>query len=302
MRWWTPRKRTFVTLCSHPICSLEGVDAAARPRACDYVSDLGDAERNRLVSNSGVRLARYATFASAATVALLDSNVIAQCDPERMGVLTTAGPLSLQVAWEFGERQLREGPRLTNPLVFPHTIVSSVATTIAAALAARAFAFAEGCGVRAFLDVVHRACTLLDAGCASHVLACALFDASQVVRRVAEQIPQERVPSDAFISFLIDGTSRRDAVEIAATVVGSRIECSELKECAKWGRLIRCRFDERSYKEQAAFDTVLKRVQVNEATGGVLLLEAAHLAREDGASGVLLLIEDEAGFSGVVLR
>lgn len=102
--------------------------------------------RARLLELTQLRHARYCAFSTAiGEVAVRGLLPLAR--GERRAVLTAGTDLHVAVATAFGRRLAEAGPRRLNPIMFPHTLASATAVSLAAQFGAHVCAVAmEGPG------------------------------------------------------------------------------------------------------------------------------------------------------------
>ena len=145
------------------------------------------------------RLARSSVLAIAAARRCLEGHDV---EPERLGVITTGGPLHLCNAWGLTSTVLFEDADLVDPLRFPQSIVSSIPCSVAAAVNAHAFAFAIGYNATAFCEALNSSVRLLTNGFAGSVVLVAAMDTDTIVKNCAENAGSNDTYSGA-IAFLL---------------------------------------------------------------------------------------------------
>jgi hypothetical protein len=167
-----------------------------------YVDRLGDAERLAAERESGVRhrlhLGSSACFAALAGRAALHGSAGGET-----GLICTGGPSALPAAKAFAERSIEAGPSLVNPLQFPGTLTSAVATSAARVLQAHAFAYAIGNDPFAFFQALHRAAQSLRFGLATRVLVLSVSSGERQVEEARRSAAMPHPSLDVSIGLLL---------------------------------------------------------------------------------------------------
>jgi hypothetical protein len=132
---------------------------------------LAENERHALTQESGVKHARYHSFAAilGVTACRHARRAIPLAD-EEVGVIATGGPLHTPTAWDFARTAQRKGVDLLNPMYFAHLLQSSVGCSVAAECGAKAFAMTVGHDGSAFLKSLAAVQDLIRGGFAKAVI------------------------------------------------------------------------------------------------------------------------------------
>ncbi len=156
--------------------------------ACAFFSaKLSNAQTEWLRGALKVQYSRKITRSSLLAIAAARKCLAKQdVDASRLGVITTGGPLHLWNSWDLTATILAGEADLLDPLRFPHSIVSSIPCTVAAALQAKCFAIAIGHNASAFCDAIVNAVRLLNANCADSIVVVAVNDADAVIDNVVQ--------------------------------------------------------------------------------------------------------------------
>lgn len=296
MSIWNPEPSLFIELISKPLSNFDNrTDTTVQTN--DFLCNLSDSERSDLISKSKVRLAKFGCFS---TVAIIDScsrQIEKLCNMDRLGVVTTAGPLNLEVAWEFGLRQLNEGPHLINPVAFPNTIVSSVATTLASMLNAKCFAMAIGADQFAFLEALERAATLTQYNHSAATFLATACDASNIHKKAALSIGAKI--SDFAAGFIISSDSSVCNGRQIQTIIDTYDSPTVVQDLlgidpASCFNV----FYEQNCFERSTYKTSLAHKDVLTATGAVILIEAMM---SESTSPLLAGVSQDGHYRGVVL-
>lgn len=143
------------------------------------------ANRRAMLRGSGVASPASASFAtvlaSHCARAVLADGSGPPVPRDTLGVVLGSALAALDPAHRLELCGLREGWDLIDPFSFPHTLPSSCAASVAAAVGGRAFAFACRDNALASLRAVHLATTAILHGRAKHVLVGGTEEASDFV-------------------------------------------------------------------------------------------------------------------------
>ena len=278
------------------------------------VAQLSHEQRLDIVRSSGLRHGRYHNFAATlAAVASKSLFVDVEATVEatqpvsgNMGVISVGGPLNVNVNWDFVKRGLSAGPRLTNPLSFPHTLVSSVPTSIAHSVKAHSFALALGHDHLAFFDVLIKASQFIRFGFAKQVLTLAVFDSGEHITEGLRLSDQDLPGADVAIAGLLqavapdkphllvlDSHRRERGLEGLLAKAGNGSPVFWLKIPVSGSR-------------QCSFDSELLKWESITATAGILCMEAGaemwNRGRVEGHKPFTVAVEAGRWAAGVTLR
>jgi len=256
----------------------DGPEPAGESRGANVlVEQFTSEQRLEIIRRSGLRHARHQNFATALAAGALD-RLLSESGPapRNLGLLSIGGPLNLSLNWEFVARAASAGTRFVNPLSFPHTLVSSTPTSLAAHVGAHAFAFATGHDHLAFFSVLGRAAQLIRFGFADGVLTLAVCDGGERVRRGLELSGEALPAADTAVCGLLQtapaGSPQLLLLDVLQKPCGLDSVLSTANEATEvfWIRIppSGCR--------ESNFDTELVTHEAFGATGGVLCLEAAR--------------------------
>lgn len=149
--------------------ALAGLSPQLPPFSISALTPIAtDTAKKRLLAITQLRHARYCSLAS-----VMGEIAVRQLLPwargNRRAILTAGGDLHMEVASTFAQRLQEAGANRLNPIMFPHTLPSATATTLAAQFNAHVCAVAvEGSG--AFGHAWHLAEMLISSKCADEVL------------------------------------------------------------------------------------------------------------------------------------
>lgn len=248
----------------------------------DNVISLSEEQRQIVKIQSGQRHATFHAGACAfSALGFKRWNQTRSYNAEQVGVITTGGPVQLEVAWQFLARGLSLGHDAVNPLAFPNTIVSGVPTSLAASVQAKAFAFAVGYDVHAFFSALRRAKTMLDAGYCDAVLIVAALEANPTIQNVARAAGLNRPVGDAAVCGVVeyDDAPEPGSWEISEISAPQRIETKGATSMRS-GSDVCYAFDGWELKS-SSIPSALANVNTLTASGGVACLEAmAHSQKQ----------------------
>jgi len=254
------------------------------------IQRLTDEERMTLVQNSRLRQTKYHSFAAVlAVTASRHARSAAPFPDGEVGVVATGGPTHTPVAWDFATATIRRGPRLINPMYFPHMLQSSVASSVAAECGAGAFAMTVGHDALAFHESLVAACELIEAGFARAVLLPITADGGARNSKIHRNAAMPGHLLDVGLCCLL---STLPSTPYANSLVLS--ECHHVEECdavdagyhhARWSAYSSGSI---SPGPQPSCPIPLNWLEGSEAltaAGGVVLIEAAvRIARDPDSS------------------
>lgn len=274
--------RYFLTL-------VDAFEPGGRPFLLSELRQLSPEERRSIRATSGVRHAAAHSFMEIAAAAccrrLLDVMTV---NPGRVGVVSTAGSVQLPVAWALTRGLLEDGIELLNPLPFPHSIPSSLPTTVAAHCQVTAFALAMGHDQLAFGEVLEASMQLLRAGMADAVLIIAAWDSDAPLDRAACAAGERTLLADVCICGVLSTEPLLPDTVSISQVVTTRPAARDLRET---GRLPHGRVGARRYeirdgciRESSEGRTLAPDLFL--ASGSVVLLDSIRTARSRSAMEV----------------
>jgi hypothetical protein len=270
-------------------------------------ANLDEQERQAVVLKSGLRHARYNNFASALGV-LAAKLALSGCDEkaEDIGVISVGGPLNFHIAWKFIEQVVVRGVNLTNPLSFPHTLVSSVPTTVAASIGANAFAFAVGHDHLAFFDVLKRAKQAIEHGFAKRVLGLAVFDPDPLLEGAMRKCGRFNRYASASICARLE-CARSTGHHLELLQVDSRIQRIYESSLPPVDGIPEFRLRiSRDGKMESNIETSLASADAFVASGGVFCAESArrvwHSKQPARHDPFAVLLQTESEISRAVFR
>jgi hypothetical protein len=231
-----------------------------------YVTRLNDSERVLAERDSGVKHPHL--FGSAPCFATLAGRaLLKRMAPRNTGVICTGGPWALAACSSFIGRANEAGPGLVNPLQFPATLVSAVATVAASLLEAHAFAYVVGYDRLAFFEALHRASSAIHYGFATQVFVLAISSSGSVAEAARANAGLYGPALDASIGFGITAGVGQETLRLLGVYVDSNAPASggELYGAEWRGDAFSCEID-----------TPLDGGEAYGACGAVLCIAAAQ--------------------------
>jgi hypothetical protein len=235
-----------------------------------YVTVLDDAERAATEMDSGVKHAHH--LGSSTCFATLAGRAALKYSPGGdTGLICTGGPSALPTARAFTERAIEAGPSLVNPLQFPGTLSSAVATSAASVLRTHAFAYVVGNDRFAFFEALHRAAQSLRYGFAAQVLVVSVSTAERSVEEARQSAALPHPSLDVSIGLLLTVPSEKAQfrlLDVSIDVPGSIPDGCSYQ--AEW------------HGDEVSFPiaTPLQRGEAYGASGAVLCVTAALYHRK----------------------
>jgi len=166
---------------------------------------LGDNERAELRRASGLRHAKIygSSAALAALAARAARDALKDTSPERCGLIVAGLGHHLAPAWRFAKEAYTHGARLVTPMSFPGILPSAAPSAIAAAVEAKAFAFAVGTDQGAFIEGIRRAERCIYAGWCDAAIVTSACAADPLIIEALKRAGAVRTPADASIAAVV---------------------------------------------------------------------------------------------------
>jgi hypothetical protein len=167
-------------ICANALATVSDCD----PLDCAGPASLklSDRERALLLSRTTLRFARYHNFGT--VLGEIATNLLRPFfRGYKRGVIANGGATHLETSWASSAKLCQTGADFLNPIMFPTTLSSALATTVAASTESHALALAVGTTGHAFFQMMGLTDLLLRSGMANEMLVVSTFDPGTVYDR-----------------------------------------------------------------------------------------------------------------------